>query len=166
MATQGKEDHGNENQWLTSYHLLYSATTNTANLQYISGADSNAITFPANSDRQTIVENQFSPVQARVFRLEVVTYNNWISTRWEVYGCDDVPVLCPGIVLENSVTDTSAVAPDTVITISCTEGYSFGNTHTSDELIATCTSNGAWDIDLSQYSCTGKLYTFFPINLF
>ena len=96
------------NQWVTSYQLATSLTGDEADFEYVtSSADGAVVTFNANSDRDTIVSNSFSPRVARFVRLNPQTWNSYISLRWEVYGCDTV--YCSPITIENAVVNTSDV---------------------------------------------------------
>ena len=87
VETQGRSSDVYD-QWVTSYQLATSLTGDEADFEYVtSSADGAVVTFNANSDRDTIVSNSFSPRVARFVRLYPQTWNGEISMRWEVYGC-------------------------------------------------------------------------------
>ena len=80
VTTQGRQD---LDQWVTSYTLETSLTGSVwtpVNFGEV---------FTANSDRDTKVVNTMSPnLIAISIRLRPVTWNNLISMRWAVDGCD------------------------------------------------------------------------------
>ena len=91
VATQGRHEtvYTNDFEWVTSYQLKYSLTSMEADFGYVkSSADGSVVTFPGNFDRNTIVANGFDPITGRYIRLYPTAWNNHISMRWEVYGCD------------------------------------------------------------------------------
>ena len=91
VATQGRHEtvYTNDFEWVTSYHLKYSLTGVEQDFGYVtSSADVSVINFPGNTDRNTIVTNEFDPITGRYIRLYPSAWNNHISMRWEVYGCD------------------------------------------------------------------------------
>ena len=85
VATKGRN---NENQWVTEYQLKYGLSSNEANLEYVtSAAGGEAITFEGNTDRDSVVENEFAMIFARVVRLIPTNWHGRIGLRWEIYGC-------------------------------------------------------------------------------
>ena len=83
VATQGRD---RVNQWVTSYKLGYSDDGYT--FIFIQKANDNEHIFTGNTDRDTVVTNEFdSPVIARYFRLYPQTYYGYMCMRWELYGC-------------------------------------------------------------------------------
>ena len=88
VATQGRNEASYwHNQWVTSYKIAYSDDGST--FEYILDSDGSQRVFTGNSDPETAVTNDFdSPIAARYFRLYPQTWNNHISMRWELYGCN------------------------------------------------------------------------------
>ena len=82
IDTQGSAD---RNEWVTSYKFAYS--TDGVAYDYVRNADGSDRVFDGNSDRDTVVEHSFDVLVARFVRLYLQTYHNWMSLRWEVYGC-------------------------------------------------------------------------------
>ena len=83
VATQGRAD---INYWVTSYKFAYS--TEGVTYDYVTSDDGSDRIFVGNSDRNTVVENGLDvPIVARFVRLYPQTVHNWMSLRWEVYGC-------------------------------------------------------------------------------
>ncbi|CAH1802612.1 unnamed protein product [Owenia fusiformis] len=82
VVTQGRAAHA---QWVTSYNVSYSEAGSS--FEFIE-KDGNQI-FNGNSDMYTPVLNSFKPVQARYIRISPMTWNNHISLRFDVIGCDD-----------------------------------------------------------------------------
>ena len=83
VATQGRHDY---DQWVTSYKFAYS--TDGVTYDYVRNADGSDRVFGGNSDRNTVVEHSFDVViVARFVRLYPQTYYDYMSLRWEVYGC-------------------------------------------------------------------------------
>ena len=80
VTTQGRQD---LDQWVTSYTLETSLTGSVRTPVNFGQV------FTANSDRDTKVVNTMSPnLIAISIRLRPVTWNNRISMRWAVDGCD------------------------------------------------------------------------------
>ena len=155
VATRGRDGY---DQWVTNYQLKYSLTGDEADFEYVtSPQDGAAVTFAGNTDRDTIVKHEFGAILARYFRLYPTVWYNHISLRWELYSCISVTD-CPEIAIPYSNTNTSDVSPGATVSVSCDVGFSFGGTHNSDELIVTCSRlSGEWNVDLTQYNCTGKI---------
>ncbi|XP_032230005.1 lactadherin [Nematostella vectensis] len=89
VATQGRPEmtSANKTMWATEYTIEYSLTGD----QWQSYQDENGVikTFPGNSDRNTVVKNEFSPViQARYVRIVVQAWYTNIVMRAELYGCE------------------------------------------------------------------------------
>ena len=150
LATQGRAD---ENQWVTSYQLKTSVTGLELEFEHVTSSSGDIVTFNANSDRDTVVTNTFSPRVARYVRLYPQTWNVHIALRWEVYGCAEN---CSVISIPDTSLNTTSITPGTAVSISCDAGFAFGETHSEDTLDVTCNPTGEWDIDLSTYSCSGK----------
>ena len=73
---------------MTEYQLKYGLSSNEANLEYVtSAAGGDAITFEGNSDRDSVVENEFAMIFARVVRLIPTNWLGRIGLRWEIDGC-------------------------------------------------------------------------------
>ena len=90
MRIKGRNEDGSTPyyQWVTKYQLEYGLSSDEEDFDYVmSPAGGDAVTFNANSDRDSVVENEFAIIFARVFRLCPVEWHNYISMRWEVYGC-------------------------------------------------------------------------------
>ena len=82
IATKGRGSNI-YSQWVTSYTISYSTTDDDS--AYIDVS----ITFPANSDRDTLMKHSIVPaVNARYVRLHPQTWYFHASLRWEIYGCD------------------------------------------------------------------------------
>ncbi|XP_032227338.1 lactadherin isoform X2 [Nematostella vectensis] len=85
VATQGRPI-GNNDQWVSEYSVEYSLRGD----QWQSYQDGNGVTkiFPGNSDRTTVVKNEFSPfIKARFVRVVVQAWYDHITMRAEFYGC-------------------------------------------------------------------------------
>lgn len=82
IATQGRYGY---DQWVTSYKISYS--NDDINWNYIGGTDlASATTFTGNSDRNTVVTNEFATtITAQYIRIHPVTWYSHISMRIEVY---------------------------------------------------------------------------------
>ena len=76
-------------QCVTKYQLKYSLSSSEASFEYVTSSPTGGdiITFNANSDRDSVVENEFAMIFARFFRLCPLEWHGHISMRWEVYGC-------------------------------------------------------------------------------
>ena len=76
-------------EWVTKYQLKYSLSGSEATFEYVTSPSTGGdiVTFNANSDGDSVVENEFAMIFARFFRLCPVEWHNRISMRWEVYGC-------------------------------------------------------------------------------
>ncbi|KAL9967905.1 hypothetical protein ACROYT_G026213 [Oculina patagonica] len=85
IATQGRNAF---NQWVTKYKLQYSE--DGVNFYYYMEPDQNSTKeFDANQDSDTLVYHQLSPpILARSVRLVPTAWNNHISMRMELYGCE------------------------------------------------------------------------------
>ena len=66
VATKGRN---NENQWVTEYQLKYGLSSNETNLEYVTSAGWEAITFEGNSDRDSVAwaSAGFFPEGGRIF---------------------------------------------------------------------------------------------------
>ena len=85
VATQGRASA--YNSYVASYKFAYSAD----GLMYlfIAGCDGNDRVFSGNIDRDTVVENTLkTAVAARYVRVYPLVWQQHMSLRWEVYGCD------------------------------------------------------------------------------
>ena len=83
VATRGKND---EDNWVTRYQLKYSLSINEADFEYVTSTGGGVMTFNGNSDRNSVVENEFAIISARVLRLYPIEWRIPIALRWEVYG--------------------------------------------------------------------------------
>ena len=82
VATQGRGDHSYQ-QWVTVFTLAYGFDTET--LEYIlDQSNSNVRVFMGNTDKNTIVYNEFDSVLTRFIRLYVLEWNGAKVMRWEV----------------------------------------------------------------------------------
>ena len=85
VATKGRD--GGMSMWVTKYQLKYGLSSNEADFEYVTTSGGDVITFNGNSDRDTIVENEFSMIFAQVMRLCPTDWDSRIALRWELYGC-------------------------------------------------------------------------------
>ena len=82
IATKGRGS-SDYAQWVTSYTI--SCSTIDDDSTYINVPT----TFPANSDKNTVMKHSIVPaVAARYVRLHPQTWHDHPSLRWEIYGCD------------------------------------------------------------------------------
>ncbi|KAL9960203.1 hypothetical protein ACROYT_G033625 [Oculina patagonica] len=90
VATQGRTDKlYNSDQWVTKYKLQYS--NDGANFQYYKEQGDTDREFAGNTDQDTVVYRGLNPpITARYIRFRPVAWNNWISMRVELYGCQDI----------------------------------------------------------------------------
>ena len=87
VATQGRE-HGTVQQWTRTFRLKTSLSNVDQHFQFVVATPGGAaVTFNANYDRDSIVENRFSPRVARYVRLYPIEFEGHMTVRWEVYGC-------------------------------------------------------------------------------
>ena len=84
VATKGRSDYP---QRVTKYQLKYGLSGSEADFEYVTSAGGEVITFNANRDQDSIVENEFAMIFARVLRLCPVEWGYRIAVRWEVFGC-------------------------------------------------------------------------------
>ena len=84
MLTQGRNG---VDQRVTSYYISYKLDGDGAEWQ-----DVDAL-YPGNFDRDTIVTHQLpeSGIIARYVRLRPETWNGYISLRWNLEGCEEIP---------------------------------------------------------------------------
>ena len=82
VATQGQPD---VDEWVLTY-TLHVGIEETS-LSDVTDASGSVRVFAGNVDRSSVVENWFEGVRARFVRLQVLTYHEAPSLRWEVYGC-------------------------------------------------------------------------------
>ncbi|XP_067031471.1 uncharacterized protein [Acropora muricata] len=82
IATQGRPS---SDQWVTSFKLLFRSDGAKWNEYQNDGV---VKVFTANSDRGTIVSHKLWPqIFSRYVRFSVMSWQNWISMRVELYGC-------------------------------------------------------------------------------
>ena len=83
IVTFGR-NHSTTRHWVTEYRLYYSLDNITwTQINYSDTSNK----FPANTNRETPVEHNFSPpIVARFVRLNVTDYREHIALRWELYG--------------------------------------------------------------------------------
>ncbi|XP_078343423.1 retinoschisin-like [Oculina patagonica] len=87
VATQGRFDVNY--QWVTMYKLQYS--NDGVNFQYYKEQGDADREFAGNTDRNSTVYHDLNPpTTARYIRFRPVAWNNWISMRVELYGCQDI----------------------------------------------------------------------------
>ncbi|GFW41606.1 hemocytin [Trichonephila clavipes] len=85
IATKGKEF---PTEWVTSYQLLYS--TDGASYSYYQDESDNNKVFRGNYDESTEVKHVFKrPFEAKLVRLEPLTWEKKISLRLELLGCSE-----------------------------------------------------------------------------
>ena len=90
VGTQGRHDNDNPrlDQWVTSYKFSHS--DDGSSFSYVLDSTGGDRVFTGNTDRETVVINDFdSPITARYFRLVVHTWNRAVALRWELYGCNN-----------------------------------------------------------------------------
>ena len=88
IATKGRNEISPVHfQWVTKYQLKYGMSSNEADFEYVTSDGGDVITFDGNIDRDSVVENEFAKIFARVLRLCPTEWHIHISLRWEVYGC-------------------------------------------------------------------------------
>ena len=92
IATQCRNDPG-ESQCVTSYYVRVARAADD-DYTAVCGTDSCPQLFTGNDptrDEQTVVTNEFDwPIAARFVRLNPQTWNEHISLRWEIFGCDNL----------------------------------------------------------------------------
>ncbi|XP_071513054.1 neurexin-4 isoform X2 [Panulirus ornatus] len=87
IATQGKQ---NSREYVTEYMIQYSDDGDIWRMYR--GPDGVAKAFPGNEDANTVATNLFdTPIIARYIRIKPTRWNNRISLRLELYGCDYTP---------------------------------------------------------------------------
>ena len=86
VATKGRNQYS---QWVTKYQLKYALWSNEQDFVYVTSSANggDVMTFNANTDRDSVVENEFAVISVRFLRLCPVEWFAHISLRWEVYGC-------------------------------------------------------------------------------
>ena len=156
VETQGRNV--NE-QWVTSYQLATSLTGDEADFEYVtSSADGAVVTFNANSDRDTIVSNSFSPRVARFVRLYPQAWNTYIALRWEVFRCG-----CGPITIENAFVNTSDIMVGAHVRIECGAGFVLQDESSGQgSLDVECGVDGEWNHNLTQVSCDGMFFQHAP----
>ncbi|XP_068707251.1 retinoschisin-like [Montipora foliosa] len=86
VATQGRRD---SYQWVTKYQLQYSSDGEKF-VNYKEKGDTEATSFPGNTDRTTVVHHDLNPpIRARYIRFLPVARRSWPSMRVELYGCKE-----------------------------------------------------------------------------
>ncbi|EDO34433.1 predicted protein, partial [Nematostella vectensis] len=144
VATQGRPEmtSANKTMWATEYTIEYSLTGD----QWQSYQDENGVikTFPGNSDRNTVVKNEFSPViQARYVRIVVQAWYTNIVMRAELYGC--ILTVCSNITHPLGMEDGSI--PDSSITASSFRGHPPYNGRLNNQAVGHI---GAWAAEKAQ----------------
>ena len=93
VATQCRSDYVVV-QCITSYYVKVSSAAAGDDFTAVCGADNCPQLFTGNDpsrDWDDVVANEFDwPVAARFVRLNPQSWFYHMSTRWEIYGCDDV----------------------------------------------------------------------------
>ena len=86
MSTQGRDD---ADMWVSSYYLSYKLDGDDTEWQDIDEL------YNGNFDRATIVTHQLpeSGIIARYVRLRPNTWVSYISLRWNLKGCEELPGL-------------------------------------------------------------------------
>ncbi|EDO33729.1 predicted protein, partial [Nematostella vectensis] len=88
VATQGRPN--GYTQWVTRYEIRYSLDKETWSFCSERGAIKVSTICKGNTDRTTAVFNYLpEPVRARYVRFVVKAWNDYISMRVELYGCDN-----------------------------------------------------------------------------
>ncbi|XP_078352588.1 uncharacterized protein LOC144637397 isoform X1 [Oculina patagonica] len=87
IATQGRNSI-RWSQWVTKFKLQYSVDGVIFQFYQEPAGNNSAKVFTGNQDSDTVVYNKLSPpITARYVRLRPVAWNNHISMRMELYGC-------------------------------------------------------------------------------
>ncbi|XP_071513053.1 neurexin-4 isoform X1 [Panulirus ornatus] len=87
IATQGRED---SNEFVTAYTIEFGRDGTLYSI--VLGYDGSVWAFPGNEDANTVATNLFdTPIIARYIRIKPTRWNNRISLRLELYGCDYTP---------------------------------------------------------------------------
>ncbi|XP_014469310.1 PREDICTED: hemocytin isoform X2 [Dinoponera quadriceps] len=77
-----------EDKFVTSYHVLFSEDGQT--FSYVSGRERRAHVFRGPVDRAQSVKQMFDqPIEAKIIRIEPLTWHNGIAVRADVLGCQD-----------------------------------------------------------------------------
>ncbi|KAL9975106.1 hypothetical protein ACROYT_G012223 [Oculina patagonica] len=86
IATQGRNG-WSPGQWVTKYKLQYGENGQTFKFYRRNGDRSDTV-FLANTDRDTVVYHDLSPIiEARYIRVRTTEWHNHISMRMELYTC-------------------------------------------------------------------------------
>lgn len=87
IATQGRED---SNEFVTAYTIEFGRDGTLYSI--VLGYDGSVWAFPGNENANTVATNLFdTPIIARYIRIKPTRWNNRISLRLELYGCDYTP---------------------------------------------------------------------------
>ena len=87
VATKGRHHLRQPSTWVTKYQLKYGLTSTEADFEYVRSSTGRITTFVGNADQNSVVENEFAMVFARVIRLCPIEWQSRIALRWELYGC-------------------------------------------------------------------------------
>ncbi|KAL9967901.1 hypothetical protein ACROYT_G026208 [Oculina patagonica] len=110
IATQGRNAY---NQWVTKYKLQYSED-GVNFYYYMEPGQNSSKEFDANEDSDTPVYHDLSPpILARSVRLVPTAWNNHISMRMELYGCELVSTSTTFTISSNSSSMTPTSSPST-----------------------------------------------------
>lgn len=153
IATQGHHD---ADMWVTVYRLASRIYSTETSWNYILSSNTGWIRhFQGNTDRNSVVENTFSPRVARFVRMFPFGSNNGIAVRWALYGClFGIP--CPELpAANNDITYSLSVLGGSQATVSCDEGYFLGETDEASERTTHCLHTGGWD---NTPTCMRKLH--------
>jgi len=90
VATQGRgdgEEHKGHSSWVTQYTVSYKSDENGV-FKFVTDENGATIIFPGNSDRETVVANQFpSKIKARYFRINPTAWHQNINMRFDFLTC-------------------------------------------------------------------------------
>ncbi|XP_072051539.1 EGF-like repeat and discoidin I-like domain-containing protein 3 [Amphiura filiformis] len=90
VLTQGRASNVNDDccpQWVTKFKVQYS--NDGSYWEFVQSANNqSAMIFDGNTDQDTVITNPFpTPVSASYIRILPTEWNQWISLRFEVVGC-------------------------------------------------------------------------------
>ncbi|VDP55099.1 unnamed protein product [Schistosoma curassoni] len=89
VATQGRQG---ARQWIQDYYIYYTDSNEPIHWSVIKDDLGQPLLFDGNIDDNTVKFNNFSyPIVARYIRLNPQRWNNLISMRMELFGCDYRP---------------------------------------------------------------------------
>ncbi|KAL5005599.1 hypothetical protein ScPMuIL_016757 [Solemya velum] len=111
IATKGRNQVRQHNQWVTSYSVAYRA--DCSNWRTIGDSIGNTKVFDGNTDTNSlVVHNLTTPVRARFVRLLPVEWHVYVSMRFGIIGCDIVRIE----IYKHLFVDTGSRTGDGVVT--------------------------------------------------